>query len=544
MNTVAAPTIPTADRTAPVRQLTDWCFIAAWAIAATATAGWVFTLIPVWASKPDLADRFLIPAASGVVVWLAWPRLQAITPSPMMIGLIPLAIGSAAFALGWYVAVQVSGRPIVVWWLTTALILLITGLTLTHLGWPQAKLALFPLLFVLFSLPTPGRLYNPLMLRLKQFTTTAAHHVLPILGVPVERPDPNGFELKLQSGDLGVVEACSGVRSVTALTAIAVLVAYFRGFGVIRGMILVVLTGGVIAVTNAIRVVTTGLLQENFGRSAIEGWAHEALGIGVILIGLALIIGVSSLIAPRNSSSASPMGPPAIFCQSGNGASVRAFLCLAFLLPALTACCWAERFRVDHRVVVRLQDLPTGFNVWRSETLEVPEVIKDELMCDQIVQRVYRNNEGQEVVAYVMFWANAATTAHQHHPDICFPFRGWKVTTSHMNPLALIGGGELPISVRHYAKPEQQQVLFFWTQHGSHVLADGIEKPELLSGHTWLFDLLKHGHQPIDSGARISVLIGTQTRGSVEAGERLLRDFTRDFADGLYELCPWARPRE
>jgi EpsI family protein len=542
MNAVSAPTIPTANRTASARSVADWCFLFSWLIVAAAAVGWVFTLIPVWASKPDLADRFLIPSASCVIVGFAWPRLRAIVPSSTTWGLVPLTLGAAAFALGWYVAVQVSGRPIVVWWLTGSLILLISGLTLTHLGWRHTRLLLFPLLFILLSLPTPGRVYNPLMNRLQQFTTTAAYHVLPVLGVPVERPDLNSFELKLQSGDLGVVEACSGVRSVMALTAIAVLVAYLRGFGVFRGMLLVILTGGVIAVTNAVRVITTGWLQESLGRSAIEGWAHNALGVGVILIGLALIVGISSLIAPRHSTRPLPPGPPVSFHQNDRLASLRATLCLLTLLTALATCVWAEKYRVDHHVFVNLQDLPVEFHGWKGESLEVPDVIKDELMCDQVVQRVYQNSDGQLVSVHVMFWANAATTAHQHHPDICYPSRGWKVSTAHTNPLELSGGGELPISVRHYMKPEQQQVLFFWTQHGSYVLPDGIEKPELMSGHSWIFDLLKHGHQPIDSGARISVLIGTQTRGSVEAGERLLRDFTREFAAGLYELCPWARP--
>ncbi len=544
MSTALAPTTATAKPAAPARAWIDWCFIAAWLIAGLATAGWVFTLRPIWASKPDLADRFLIPMASGWLIYRAWPRLRAIAPVPMLAGLLPLAIGCAMFALGWYVAVQVSGRPIVVWWLTAALLLLIAGLALVHLGWPHAKLLLFPLLFILFSLPTPGRVYNPLMLRLKQFTTTTAQHVLPWLGVPVERPDPTGFELRLSSGDLGVVEACSGVRSVTALTAIAVLVAYLRGFALWRGLVLVGLTVGVIAVTNAIRVIVTGLLQENLGRAAIEGKAHDGLGVAVVLVGFALIVGISSLIAPRVKSGMTMPAFSGGLRQRSIGANFRVALCLAMMLPALGACIWAEQFRIDHTVVVPLADLPERAGNWLSETVDVPEVIKDELMCDQVVRRIYRNADGQEIQAYIMFWASAASTGHQHHPDICYPFRGWEVSASHMKPLDLPSGGQLPVSVRHYVKPDHQQILFFWTQHGPHVLADGIEKPELMSGHSWILELLKNGHQPIDSGARISVLIGTTTRGTIEPGERLLRDFTRDFADGLYQLCPWARPRE
>lgn len=543
MALVSTPTIPTPVRQPSPLRAVDGLFAAAWIIAAAAIAGWVWTLIPVWASKADLADRFLIPSASAVLVWFAWPRMRALEPTPLLAGLLPLGVGAAAFALGWYVAVQVSGRPIVVWWLTGSLILLLTGLALSHLGWSHTRLLLFPLLFILFSLPTPGRVYNPLMLRLKQFTTKSAELTLPVLGVPVVRPDANGFELKLQSGDLGVVEACSGVRSVTALTAIAVLVAYWRGFGPLRGLLLVGLTVGVIAVTNAIRVIITGLLQENFGRTAIEGWTHDALGISVILVGLAMIVGLSSVIAPRSVAAPATNSPPRSLHQYGTSAAIRALLCLAVLLPTAAACVWSEQFRVNHRVSVRLDELPESFGNWTGVRLDTPDAIREELMADQIVNRLYRNKDGERVVVYVMYWGSAATTAHQHHPDICYPFRGWQVTTAQMQPLELPQSGKLPISVRHYVKPEQQQVLFFWTQHGSHVLADGIEKPELLSGHSWIFDLLKHGHQPMDSGARITILIGTQTRGSVEAGDRLLRDFTRDFAESLYGLCPWARPK-
>jgi EpsI family protein len=519
----------------------DGWFVACWAVAVAAVAGWVVTLIPVWGSKPDLADKFLIPLASIWLIWRAVPRLLAISPHPRIWGLLPLALGAGAFAVGWYVAVQVSGRPIVVWWLTTSLMLLVLGLSLVHLGIGHARLLVFPVLFIAFSLPTPGRVYNPLMLRLKQFTTASAHVALPWLGVPCDRPDPAGFELTLPSGSLGVVEACSGVRSVTALTAIAVLVAYLRGFGPARGAFLVGLTVGVIAVTNALRVIVTGLIQEYFGRAAIEGWAHEALGIGVVLVGLGLIIALSTLLAPR-AVVVEPTPAAGDLRQSGTGAIIRATLALAMLLPALVACMWAEQFRVSHRVTVRMEELPKSIGPWRGTDLPVNEAIAEELLCDQIVNRSYRNAIGEEVNIWVMFWGNAATTAHMHHPDICYPFRGWKVTTSQVQPIQLAGGGELPVSMRHYAKPEMQQALFFWTQNGSYVLPDGVEKAEMFSGHSWLFDLFQRGHRPVDSGARISVLIGTSTRGSVGAGEKLLRGFTQQFAGELYQLCPWARP--
>src|SRR5437016_6232572 len=98
-----------------------------------------------------------------------------------------------------------------------------------YLAWPVliawlavAAIAL-PLLFLLFALPLPVSAQNVLQNRLQNITTSAASTMLPFLGIVVQQ---KGHVLSLPSGDLGVVEACSGVRGVTAIIAVAAFVAY------------------------------------------------------------------------------------------------------------------------------------------------------------------------------------------------------------------------------------------------------------------------------------------------------------------------------
>src|SRR5262249_21846020 len=141
----------------------------------------------------------------------------------------------------------------------------------------------FPLVFLLFALPLPGSITRPLQVRLQDATTSMADAALPALGIPVERA---GYVLQLPSGDLGVVEACSGVRSVTAIVAVAALVAYLRGFGIVRGVIFVLLSLPVVALANAVRVILNGALQEWVGTWVNEGATHEALGVGALLLAL------------------------------------------------------------------------------------------------------------------------------------------------------------------------------------------------------------------------------------------------------------------
>src|SRR5207248_6595097 len=117
--------------------------------------------------------------------------------------------------------------------------------------------------------------------------------VLSALGVPVERA---GHVLCLPGGELGVVEACSGVRSVTALTALAAFVAYLTGLGFIRGAVLLGLSVVVVAGVNAVRVVVSGVVQETAGRNYIQGGWHDALGVAMVLLGLGLILGLAKLL--------------------------------------------------------------------------------------------------------------------------------------------------------------------------------------------------------------------------------------------------------
>src|SRR5207244_4037301 len=118
---------------------------------------------------------------------------------------------------------------------------------------------------------------------LQDGTTTVAAATLPALGIPTARA---GHVLRLPSGELGVVEACSGVRSVTAILAVAVLLAYLRRLGLVRGACFVLLALPVVGLANAARVTLDGALQEWIGPWVNEGAVHELIGVGVLLAAL------------------------------------------------------------------------------------------------------------------------------------------------------------------------------------------------------------------------------------------------------------------
>jgi exosortase len=270
-------------------------FRAAWAAVAAGGVALAWWLARFWGTNPAYADRVLIPLAAAWLLRRRADDLRALPPSPSSLGLLPIVAAAALTPAAWYLAAQAGPVPLLLWWLAGAWLVVVAGLVLVQFGPRHLRAVAFPLAFLLFTLPPPVRVQSAVQAPLQEATTSCAAAVLPRLGVPVER---SGFVLRLPSGDLGVVEACSGVRSVSAIVAVAALVAFVRGLGAVRGLLLTLLALPVVAAANAVRVILSGVLLEAVGPWVNEGVAHEALGVVTLLAGLAGVLALSSCLRP------------------------------------------------------------------------------------------------------------------------------------------------------------------------------------------------------------------------------------------------------
>jgi EpsI family protein len=506
----------------------------AWLVVALAAGALLWVLWHVWMSLPEMNDRFLIPIAAGWLVYRNRSRWEHTATQPTASGMALVVLGAVLWPTAWYLLVQVGPRVLLLWWLGIALALAAFGLLLIQFGWPRTRLMIFPIAFCFLALPTPDRLQTPLQSQLKEYTTAATAAVLPAIGIPAER---HGNVLKLKSGQLGVVDACSGVRSVTALTAIALFVAYLRGFSLWRGVLLVIATMGIVVVSNSIRVIVTGILQETVGPHMAQGWAHEVLGYLVILVGLALIVGISSLLAPRSVRRKSLENWPVADRRVRGG-----LVALLAVGSSLAASLWAEQFRAAHLETVNLNNLPTRMAAFEGENEPIDEAVAEMLKCDQILHRVYEGKLGQKFELYVMYWATPASTAHMHHPDICMPCQGWTIDAKRLHAVTYQADRPaIPVSVREYSQDGKRELVFYWTQTGAQLLADGPEDTEHYSEYAWVKQMLT-GSATIKRNSRLSVRIDAELTGEAEHQEQLMDEFCSVVAREIYKLFPWAMP--
>ena len=502
-------------------------------------------MIRFWALNPEYVDRFLI---LGVAAWMGWQarsELGALTPRPARAGYVGLFLGVAAFPVGWFLQAQVGPKPVVLWWLAVAWLSAVVGVVLVTGGWSHLRRLAFPLGFLLFALPIPNRALVPLQYALQSATTTAAEAALPLLGVSVER---HGFVLSLPNGDLGVAEACSGVRSVTALTAVAAFVAWWRGFGFVRGALLVMLSMPVIASVNAVRVIASGLLQEHAGAEFVRGVWHRALGVAMVLLGLGLIVALAHLLGGVMHSlmRAESEGP----AQSHSPTTAHAPLLGRVLLTSGLMATIVGQFLgsgAEHELVAAapIEQIPIRLGRWKGADVPVPDEVREMLTADSIVHREYRDF-GYEVVVWVIYWSSRNMVKGYHHPDVCWHNRGFRQDSRDLVPIAA-GGGSVPVTVREFSRDSasrsNRQLILYWTQEGRRVWTEQDERRVQAAGdsHDWLGERLFH-REPVAATGRLVVLIGTPLWDDGKAIRAQTLDFAARMAEEVYRTCPWAAP--
>jgi len=519
-------------------------------------AALVYSLTRFWGANPEYIDRFLIFIGVGYAITQAWPALRQLPNRPNWLGYLPLIIGAIAFPVGWYLVVNVGHKAVMLWWLTGSWVLIASGFAMLIGGWSYLRRLAFPLGFIFFALPVPHRILAPLQFLLQSATTTVAAWLLLLLGVPVEQ---SGFILSLPGGDLGVAEACSGVRSVTALTAIAAFVAWWREFAFLRGIALVVLSVPIIAGVNAARVVLSGLIQEQLGSTYVRGNWHEALGVGMVLLGLGVIIALATVLERLKArpDERESEGSAAIMSGSVWGDRRHLAACLILICSALAAV--SSQYLgsgADTQPVLAapLEQISHKIGRWTATDLPVPDDVAATLGATSITRRVY-SELGYDVHVWVMFWPSTTWWERgYHHPDVCWPNRGFNLTRRDTVDIPM-GAGTIPVTVREFAhkskvpakagRETDQQLILYWTQENRRIWSEEDEQRAQGIGysHVWIGERLFFRDQNA-STARLVVLLGTPMWGDGAMIRRQTLELAGQVAEELYRVCPWANPTQ
>src|SRR3984893_13386409 len=236
------------------------------------------SLVQNWWNNPDYGHGFLVPLFDGYVVWKERETWANTESKPSNFGLLVMVASVVLLIAGSLGAELFTSR--------FSLLLLLAGMILFLGGWRVLRSLSFPLAFLILMIPIPVIIYNQITFPLQLLASRVATSWLELMQVPVLR---DGNVLILPNYSLEVVEACSGIRSLMTLITLAIAYGYFIESRRWVRYAIAILMVPIAIVSNAIRIMGTGVMTYHFGPAAAEGFFHEFSGWIVFLASLILM---------------------------------------------------------------------------------------------------------------------------------------------------------------------------------------------------------------------------------------------------------------
>ncbi len=257
---------------------------------ATALAFLVLFMAPIqtlgrdWWNNPDAGHGLLLFPVS---LWLAWKAGIVTNPNPQrLLGSVVLL---SAVLLRWVsgLAAELFTMRASMWW---AMI----GLIIFTAGWRQLRHWWLPLILLLLSIPLPAVITNTLAIPLQLQASDFGTRLIAWRDIPVRL---SGNVISIPGQRLFVAEACSGLRSLTALIALGVMIGgmYLRRWP--SRLLLILLSIPIAVMINSIRIFLTAFLMHYIDPALGRGFMHTSEGWALFVGALGLVALVAAVIA-------------------------------------------------------------------------------------------------------------------------------------------------------------------------------------------------------------------------------------------------------
>jgi len=244
-------------------------------------------LVYQWYHDADYSHGFLVPVLSAFLIWQRRDKLRLIPRRPAPWGML-IVLGSLGLLFLGSLGAELSLTRI-------SLLGTMCGLIVYFTGFQILRAMAFPMAFLLFAIPIPQVVYNEIVFPLQFIASKFATRVLEMLNLfPIMR---EGNVLVLPHMTLEVVEACSGIRSLMSLLALAAGYGYLVERSVLVRWILVVAMVPLAILSNGTRVMITAIMANYLGPKAAEGFMHEFSGWVIFVVATIMFLALHSLIS-------------------------------------------------------------------------------------------------------------------------------------------------------------------------------------------------------------------------------------------------------
>ncbi|CAN5398087.1 hypothetical protein BH09PLA1_BH09PLA1_36750 [soil metagenome] len=242
--------------------------------------------------EANWGHSIVIPIIGIYYLYVNRDELLRATVKPAWTGLLIMLSGILIAGYGIY-----PGRNDTVW--DYGMLITLIGVVLLTCGWQVMRVAWFPLLFLFAAVPFPGLIYSKMAMPLQDIAARVAVFVLQLTGVEASVQGTkiimgNGVTSPVQT--LNVAEACAGLRSLMTFISVAAAVAFLSSRPLWQKLLITASAIPIAISCNVMRVSGQGILHHYVSEQMSEGFAHQFVGLAMLVPAFFLILGVGWLL--------------------------------------------------------------------------------------------------------------------------------------------------------------------------------------------------------------------------------------------------------
>ncbi|HSY90081.1 MAG TPA: exosortase/archaeosortase family protein [Candidatus Binatus sp.] len=222
----------------------------------------------------------ILPISAALVAldWKSLPRPSgsggAAAGSALLVGALLARVGARWTVSSADVQLSLNVLALVAWWM---------GAFILCFGTRAFRRALFPLCFLLWMVPLPQFVLDPIVSLLQRGSAASAHLLFALAGIPVAQSD---MQLHIPGLTLEVAPECSSIRSSMILLVITMVVAQLLLRSFWRKAVVVAVALPLSVAKNGLRIFVIGALTTKVDPSFMTGRLHRQGGVIFLLIAL------------------------------------------------------------------------------------------------------------------------------------------------------------------------------------------------------------------------------------------------------------------
>ena len=243
-----------------------------------------------WSLNPQYSYGWTVPFLVGWLFYQRWPLRPALSPARVRGLTITVAILAALLLLPARLIAIANPDWRLLSWGMALLVVLISFCALNLVGGtPWLKHFSFPILFFLVAVPWPVQLEQPVIQSLMRADAAITIQLLNLVGTLAVQ---HGNVIEFSTGQVGIDDACTGVRSLQATFMVALFLGEFYRLTIARRASSSWRAGCSLSSAISVALFCSAKSRPNSGLSAIHRW-HDPAGYTILVVCLFVLWGLS-----------------------------------------------------------------------------------------------------------------------------------------------------------------------------------------------------------------------------------------------------------